>query len=85
MLKMKKLIPSSIPRSVTWFLPGAISLPCHLGRVGRIEDRPADQVGGDPTGPRFDFHQLNGRRPLGRAFHQEDLNALATDVDASPP
>ena len=85
MLKMKKLTPSTILQPSTWFLPDAISLPRHLGRGGRIEDPPADRVGGDPAGPRFDFQPLNGHRPPGRAFHQEDMNALATEVDASPP
>jgi len=35
-------------------------------------------------GPRFDFQQLTGHRPPSRAFHREDMNALATEVDASP-
>jgi hypothetical protein len=81
---MKKLIPSTIPQSGTWFLPDAISFPRPPGR-GRIEDRPADEVGGDPTEPRFDFQHLNGHRPPSRAFHREDRLALATEVDASPP
>ena len=85
MLKMKKLIPSSIPQSGTWFLPEAISSSGHLGWDGLIADRPADEVGGDPTGTRLDFQPLNGHRPPSRVFLREGIKALASEVDASPP
>jgi len=85
MPKMKKLILSTIPRSGTWFLPDAIPFPCHPGRGARIEDRPADRAGGDPAGPRFDFQQLSGHRPPSRTFHRKEMNALAAEVDVSPP
>lgn len=61
MPKMNSLpILSTIPRSGTWFLRYVISLLCHLDRGGRIDDRLAGDIVGDPAGPRFDFGQFKG-------------------------
>jgi hypothetical protein len=89
MPKMKRLtILSTIPPSGTWFLRYAISFPPPVGRDGPIEDRLADEVVGGPLfwarGIDSDLVECPGCLQS-RGFHSEDINAVATGVEASPP